>query len=119
MAYTIPDTFTHGDIPTHLQFNAIKDALDYLYSVIVASDFFAVPATSEAIFVMQHTQRWLYFSSTGTYASLDGGNSFSLSENADQPYYDLNSVSWLAFGDIVRISGVSWCVEDTTAPSQV
>jgi hypothetical protein len=70
---------------------------------------------SSAIFTLIHKYRWLWFGSVGLIVDPSGiGDDVSISEVAgpgNATKYDLDSVPWLVYGAIYRVTGVSFCGE--------
>jgi hypothetical protein len=108
--------WSHGDQPTAammtLYSTALTEAHDSLGDVAVNPLYRKV---SEAEFTIRHTLRYLHFTSTGAVVDPAGvGKEVGLSEDGDtgKGVLDLESVSWLAYGSLYWVTGVSACVED-------
>ena len=70
--------------------------------------------SSEAVFYIRHTHRFLHFGSNGKIVDPAAiGKDIGLSEEADTGHgvYDLDSVAWLTYGMLYRVTGVSCCLE--------
>lgn len=115
MAYTPPVHWAHGDYPTATLFNRYRDDLNQIHSDIgdVLRNQAVLKITSGSSYCFVHRFRWLYFESAGKLADLNGGNAVSLSEGdgGGVTLYDLDQVSWLAYGGLYRVSGCSFAVE--------
>ena len=125
MAYSVPKQWSHGDIPTAADFNRYSDGCNDIVgrigSVTVA---FCVPeanrllvATEEVLgdtFACVHRARYLHYRGTGNLTNLDSSKSSALSapDGGGVGVYDLDSVSWLAYGQLYFVTGVDFCVED-------
>lgn len=69
---------------------------------------------SEAVFHIRHTHRFLHFSSNGKLVDPWGVEAdVGLSEDGETNHgvHDLDSVGWLAYGLLYRVTGVSCCLE--------
>lgn len=115
---TLPrNDFAHGEYPLAADLNEFSDALDEIHDVLgdVAINM-AVPADiSEAVFTLVHKSRYLFFGSVGIIHDPSGvGEDVSISEGEDgsATKFDLDSgVSWLVYGAIYQVTGVSFCAE--------
>lgn len=68
---------------------------------------------SEATFHIRHTHRFLHFASSGNIEDPFGVEAdVALSEEDDgHGVQDLDTVGWLAYGMLYRVTGVSCCLE--------
>lgn len=108
----------HGDYPLASTINSINDALDDAHDKMGDSArVYTVSIESSSIYTFFHKHKYLWFQSNGTIEDISGGGgeSVSISEENGQPTkYNLDSVSWLYYGLIYRVTGVSWCMEAET-----
>lgn len=114
MAYSKPTYWTHGDIPTAVNLNKYSADLNQIHTEIgdVARNPASPKTTSGSYYTFVHRYRWLYFESTGKIESIDGSQSVSISEQNDTvTLYDLDSVNWLYYGSLYKVTGVSFAVE--------
>ena len=124
MAYQVPPRWNHGDITVAAaRMNKYSDALNAIYAVRgdVSVSIATLAGQSEAVFTNIHRERYLYFISDGSIDDPAGiGDSVSISEVAGTfTAYDLDTVSWLQYGDLYEVSGVSWCAEDAAVATGV
>lgn len=115
MSYTAPPTFAHGDYPTASDLNILSDDLDAIHDITgdAAINFATLASVSSAVFTFVHAHRYLYFGSNGAIVDPSGvGDDVSISEeNGATTKYDLDQISWLFYGQIYQVTGVSWCIE--------
>lgn len=116
---TLPkNTWVHGETPTAAEINKYGATLDAAHDALgdVALNFPTLADVSSAVFVLPHRHRYLWFRSTGAIEDMSGsGDSVSISDENNAPTkYDLNSVSWLYYGLVYRVVGVSWALESET-----
>lgn len=123
MAYAAPPQFEHGDKVSAANMNVIADNLDAAYAKLgdaalnyaVFTDrehgpYAAVREESGLWFV--HKYRYLVFRSSGVLQDPAGlEDDTSLTDEDDFTIYDLESVSWLAYGGHYRVSGVLYAAE--------
>lgn len=117
MAYQVPPRWAEGDTDvTSTEMQKYSDSIAAIYAVAGDAKFqFATAANqSEATFVLVHRARWLFFSSNGAIVDPSGaGDTVTISEVDDTwTRYDLDTVDWLAYGQVYYVTGVSWCMED-------
>lgn len=121
MAYQVPPRWAHGDTDvTHTEMQKYSDAIAAIYAVAGGGKkHWATWANQSDIgvsnpFVLIHRGRWLFFSSNGAIVDPSGvGDTVTISEVDDTwTRYDLDTVDWLAYGQIYHVTGVSWCMED-------
>lgn len=111
------NTWKQGDYPTAAEINKYGTTLDAAHDALgdVAINWPTLANVSSGQFIMPHRCRYLWFQSNGTIEDISGGGgeTVSISEDAGgaPTRYDLDSVSWLYYGLIYRVSGVSWCME--------
>lgn len=121
MAYETPNRWAHGDVDVSAaNINKYTNSIIAIHAQIgeVATSIGTESRISNASFTVFHTRRWLYFTSTGTIDDPAGvGDSVSISEDPDTiTAYDLDSVSWLTYGNLYTVSSVGWCQESDIAP---
>ena len=132
--YSVVDEFAHGDYPLAADLNKIKDGINHIGeewedgTTPSASD--ELTHRNEAVyqnrengvgstgregsdFTFIHTQRWLHYTSSGAIEDLAGlEDAVSLSNDSTYNFYDLDTVSWLSYGSLYRVTGVDVCFED-------
>lgn len=106
--------FAHGYNPTAVLLTPIVDALDDAHAAL--GDVALSPGCckgSSAVFHLVHSQRYLHFSSVGAIEDIGGVfPDVSLSESdTGVGAVDLETVTWLVYGQLYRVSGVSACLE--------
>lgn len=138
-AYAQPAKFSHGDFPTAANLETINTALVAIAEI--ASDG-TTPASGETLpqlnpavywnrekgeafgsrvqtdsdYWILHRHRYLHYKSTGAIEDPAGtGTAVSLSNEEDFNVYDLDSVDWLAYGQMYKVTGVDFCMEDSNA----
>lgn len=100
MAVTVPN-FSHGDTLSAAQVNQYKTAIDELASKMTGYSPARLVKTGDTKTYIVHSKRWLRYNDNGSIESLDGANTVSLSDpgpNAAFAFYDLDSLSWMAYG---------------------
>jgi len=125
MAYAVPKVWEHGDVPTAADMDKYSDALDAIhaksgdvarnYAALREREFYRAEFADSDYFLV-HKFRYLFFKSTGSIVSLaDSTQTESLSDGgAAWGVYDLDGVSWLAYGMVYQVTGVSFCFESET-----
>ena len=108
-------TWAHGDRPTHTDMNTYGTSLTEAHTAMgdVAWQWL-YPKGSEATFTGLHTHRYLKFQSNGEIVDPSGINApVSISEDETGfGVYDLDQLTWLAYGGMYTVTGVSVCCED-------
>lgn len=132
MAYSTPTRWAHGDTPTAVKLQPYSDDLNYIHAL--AGDKLlniASPQKHDAAFgvttdegedltgfCFKHVHRWLTFKGDGTLADINesADSVVSLSE-VDSTYttYDLDSVSWLSYGEFYIVRLCTMAVEHRDA----
>jgi hypothetical protein len=106
--------------PTAAKLNALADVIAEAYVILgdVGTEF---PAEGQwgsgQVWRMVHVYRYLHFSSSGAIVDPTGVNpDVSISEDdTGQGVLDLDTVSWLAYGQLYKLTGISWCMESSDA----
>lgn len=114
---SLKNDHVQGDYPLASTINSIDGALDGAHTAMGDSArVYAVKQVSSSRFTFQHRMRYLWFRSTGSIVDPSGvGETVNISDENNAPTkYDLNSVSWLYYGQIYWVTGVSWCIESET-----
>lgn len=131
MAYAVPRQWTHGDTVSHTNMQKYSDSLNAIYAKRGDAKLnLAVPSTYEhwdptnfegSFLTFVHKKRYLWFKSTGSIvdpvreadpAGLAGEDDVGLTENfTNYGVYDLESVSWLTYGSIYYVTGVTAAYE--------
>ncbi len=106
--------FEHGWYPTAAMLNPIADTYDAAHTAL--GDYGMSPGcvkASSATFHLVHNQRYLHFSSTGAIEDISGAfPDVSVSESdTGVGALDLDTVGWLVYGQLYRVTGVSACLE--------
>lgn len=127
MAYAVPFEFSHGTDPTSANFNTYVDALNDLHGragdvrrfplVLLNREMLPGADSDNCGYTFRHRKRYLWYRSSGSVVSIDGTQSVSLSNTNSNGVnvYDLDSITWLAYGDIFRVQGVTWTLENDTS----
>ena len=118
-------SWTHGDKPTATLLNEYRTALIEAHAALgdlsgwsAASDnVYAAEETWPVVFVLLHTWRYLHFVSSGKIMELDGSNERDINEDDEtgQGRLDLDTLDWLVYGQLYRVTGVTICMEDWSA----
>ena len=123
MAYSPPNVWLHADNDVDDEnLQALSDDLEYIHAKSGDVNYIAVtPArlTDSPVFSIVHRKRYLFYRSTGAIVDLtavEPEDSITLSESSVKTgvfqRYDLDSISWLAYGTLDQVTGVGWCEED-------
>ena len=115
-AYAVPPNFAHGDKPTAANLNKIADGSLHVYER--TPDFAWEDLTPELgngeRMSFQHFRRYLHYKSSGQVIDPAGlGDTVSLPNTTDdyKNSYDLDQISWLAYGADYIVQGVSYAAE--------
>ncbi len=112
---TTPKTWTFRDAVPAAELNKISTSLTEAHTLLGDAGLNPLcRKSSEATFYMRHTHRFLHFASSGKIKDPSGiGEDVGISEDSDTGHgvHDLESVSWLTYGMLYLVSGVSCCVE--------
>lgn len=109
MAFTTPHTFAHGEYPIADDMNIFSDN-DVYFNGIINPNIFGVRQGSRITFL--HTYRFLWFNGSGTIVDLAGvGDTVSISDDGSPTQYDLDSISWMAYGKIFLVVNCDWSME--------
>ena len=134
--YAPPSRFSHGDFPTKANLDTINDALDAIGEILsdgtTPQNGEELPRYNPGVFFNRekwtaggvnrdgsdywilHKARYLHYVSTGSIVDTAGlETAVSLSNDASFNVYDLDSVSWLAYGMMYKVTGVDFCMEST------
>lgn len=132
MAYSTPTRWAHGDTPTAAKLQPYSDDLNYIHAItgdkllnIAApqkhSRAFGV-TTDEGEdltgFCFKHVHRWLTFLGDGTLSDITESPDYQVSlSEVDNTYttYDLDSVSWLSYGEFYIVRLCTMAVEHRDA----
>ena len=111
--------WAHGDYPTAAQMNEYKTVLDAAKAALNAGSpalpmQVAAEHASSGEFWVWHCYRYLHYGSNGVLVDQDGVYpDVSLSEDDNQlGVLDLDSLGWLQYGRVYKVTGVTWCQED-------
>ncbi len=111
--------WSHGDTVTAAYLNAYSTELTALHDRIFNTRIrMATPNQygSGNIYRFVHRNRWLHFKSTGQIKNAAGTQQATLSPiNDTYTSFDLQSVSWLAYGDLYQVVGCQMASEESTA----
>lgn len=121
MAYEVPPVWAHGDVPTAAlmatysnSLNAIKAILDETPKNPVAPVYMGEDE-DDGDWQIVHINRYLIYDDEATIQSLvDSANTASLPkpEAGTKGVYDLDTISWLVYGQPYRVTGCAWIIED-------
>ena len=118
MAYQKPKQWSHGDEVCASELQKYSDSLDYLNTLVSSSGRnYATPFSrfdDTQQFWLIHTKPFLIYASTGVLSDPSGINEDVSLSNNGEPFnsYDLDTISWLSYGDLYKIVGCSVCMED-------
>ena len=115
MAYTVPDTWAHGDRPTAAKVNKWKTDLDEIHGTAgdraINTPCGFDDAATRIYFIHRH--RYLHYyadagvitdpAAVGESVTLDSGGGFAV--------YDLDAVSWLTYGSLYYIAECNAAIE--------
>lgn len=111
--------WAHGDTVSAANLNAYSTELTALHDRILNTRIrMATPNQygSGNIYRFVHRNRWLHFKSTGQIKNAAGTQQATLSPiNDTYTSFDLQSVSWLAYGDLYQVVGCQMASEESTA----
>ena len=112
---TTPKVWTFRDVVPAAELNKIGTALTEAHALLGDAGLNPLCLkSSEATFHIRHTHRFLYFGSNGKIQDPAGlGDDVGVSEDSATGHgvHDLDSVSWLTYGMLYRVVGVSCCIE--------
>ena len=106
--------------PTAAKLNALSDCFDEAHTSL-GDTARNIPAEAQygsgQIWYMRHIYRYLHFASNGAIVDPTGTYpDVSISEDdTGQGVLDLDTISWLAYGQLYRLTGISWCLEASDA----
>ena len=110
--------WSHGDKVTAAYLNAYSTGLTTLRNVIKDAEIVScVPNQygSGNIYWFVHRQRWLHFKSTGQIKNAAGTQQATLSPiNDTYTSFDLQTLSWLAYGQLYQVVGCQMACEEET-----
>ena len=110
--------WSHGDTETAAYLNAYSTELNTLRAAI--GDAEIVPCVPDAygsgnIFWFVHRNRWLHFKSTGQIKNAGATQQATLSPvNDTYTSFDLQSLIWLAYGQLYQVVGCQMACEEET-----
>ena len=111
--------WSHGDTVSAANMNAYSTELTALHDRIGNTRIrMATPNQygSGNIYRFVHRNRWLHFKSTGQIKNAAGTQQATLSPiNDTYTSFDLQSLSWLAYGDLYQVVGCQMASEEVTA----
>lgn len=126
MSFANTGRVEEGDLVTITILNQIKDNINAAYAALGTDAYnWGAPVNPEhaydgelklegSLLSFWHRFRWLAYGSAGVLVDPSGdGDSVSLSdpEAGSLGFYDLESISWLAYGMYYRVEGVTWAQE--------
>jgi hypothetical protein len=130
MAYEVPTRWTHGSFPEAAGLNKYTNSLEALYASLVAGGSMAARArrattdegqtgeSAPGFHMFVHHNRWLHYRTvsgeTGTIVDIAGiQDDVALPEaTTGMTPYDLWSLSWLSLGQLYKVTGCVFAVED-------
>jgi len=110
--------WSHGDTNPASALNAYSTALTALRAAIKDAEI--VPCVPDAYgsgnkFWFVHRNPWLHFLSTGQIKNADGSQQATLSPiNDTYTSFNLQSLSWLAYGQLYQVVGCQMASEEET-----
>ena len=110
--------WSHGDKVTAAYLNAYSTGLTTLRAAIKDAEI--VPCVphkygSGNIYRFVHRNRWLHFKSTGQIKNAAGTQQATLSPiNDTYTSFDLQTLSWLAYGQLYQVVGCDMASEEET-----
>ena len=110
--------WSHGDKVTAAYLNAYSTGLTTLRAAIKDAEI--VPCVPDAYgsgnkFWFVHRNPWLHFLSTGQIKNADGSQQATLSPiNDTYTSFNLQSLSWLAYGQLYQVVGCQMASEEET-----
>lgn len=111
MAFTEPTTFVHGDYPLAADLNKLSDN-DTHFDQVIYPNIFGARYGSRICYA--HTFRYLWFKGTGTIVDFaEVGDTVSISDDGTPTQYDLDSISWMAYGKVFLVVNADWSMERT------
>ena len=116
MAYAVPPRWAHGDVTVSAaNMNKYSDSIVAIEARVgtAATSIATLGGWSEATIWLFHRDRYLYFMSNGAIVDPAAvGDSVTLTETDGWiTVMDLDTVDWLVYGDLYKVTGVSWCQE--------
>lgn len=124
MSFVPTDRVDQGDIVSHATFQQIKDNIYAVYDMIGTEDINVAAAynpehgihnlqTEGSFLTIFHTYQYLVFGSTGQIIDPSGvGDPIGLSDpDSGFGVYELEGISWLTYGMMYRVEGVTWARE--------
>lgn len=108
-------SWQHGDLPSATILNEYRDSLIAAHDALgdLAGWSVAQENISEASYVLLHTWRYLHFVSNGELLDIYSGNKVDINEDeSGQGRLDLDTIDWLVYGSLYRVTGVTLCIED-------
>ena len=110
--------WSHGDTVSAADLNAYSTALTALHARILSTSIrMATPNQygSGNIYRFVHRNRWLHFKSTGQIKNAAGTQQATLSPiNDTYTSFDLQSLNWLAYGQLYQVVGCDMASEEVT-----
>lgn len=124
MSFTATPRVEQGSVVSHTTFQSIKDNIYAVYDNIGTEDINMAAAynpehgmhsfqTEGSFLTIFHTYKYLVYGSTGQIVDPSGvGTAITISD-PDTGYgiYDLEGVSWMTYGMMYRVEGVTWARE--------
>ena len=110
--------WVHRQSPTPTLLNEYSAALNAAHDGLgnFAEWSVAQRRTSESVYTLQHVYRYLHFTSNGKIMELNDSNEQDINEDeTGRGVLDLESLDWLIYGQLYKVTGVSVCLEDWSA----
>lgn len=125
MSYSATAKVEEGSIASHTTFQSIKDNIYAIYDALGTDQINEAAAynpehgvhatwTEGSFLTIFHTFRYLAYGSTGEIVDPSGiGANITVTDpdTGTIGYYDLESVDWMTYGMVYRVTGVTWCRE--------
>lgn len=125
MAYSTPRQWQHGDTASAAEMNKYRDGLNEIYNLwagkllipavpVLWLGILGAPDASKYKYELVHKQRYILYVGEGKLYSADETQTATLANSAGGTgtnTYDLESVSWLSYGQRYIVKGVTVCME--------
>jgi hypothetical protein len=118
MSYTAVPRWSHGDRVTAADLNILSGDIEFLYAASGGVNLnWGVPFISGShTYLFAHRFRWFWYRGEGYMELINGLYRTSLSSpDAWATALDTDTLGWLHYGDLYKVAGVSWAMEDNDA----
>lgn len=125
MAYSTPEQWSHGDVPTAAKMNKYSDSLNALYALannatmpaqLWSYENFWPGTWDNSNYYFVHRYRWLIYRGDGEIVDPSGvGATVDVSgSGSDILAYDLDAIEWMTPGKLWQAKDFVFCLEDRT-----